>query len=438
VTLPKAWRLVPLGDLVEPKRPRRKPGDYPNLPFIGMEHVEAHSMRLLGTVPARTMKSSAVHFQPGDVLYGRLRPYLNKVYRPDFEGLCSAEFIVLPPSDQVDARYLQYFLNSAPFVGFASRLNTGDRPRIDFEQLRRYVVPIPPLKEQRRIVEVIDDQLSRLDAGSAGVEAASRKLLNYEHSLLHGATLGHIASKKSSSETQVEHAVLEHPLPELPDRWHWAKLGSIADIVGGVAKDTKKQTGADLIEVPYLRVANVQRGHLDLRVVTKIRVPAEIAKKLTLLSGDVLMNEGGDRDKLGRGWVWQGQIPDCIHQNHVFRVRVRDRILDPRFLSWHGNTFGRMWFQREGKQTTNLASISLSRLRQLPVPVPPLDEQREIVGDLERRLSVTSAIRAEIGHVRSKAKQLRAAILGAAFTGGLSLEAEAGQAGHMHEVLVGL
>ena len=107
MTLPQSWRVVPLGELVAPTRPRHKPGDYPNLPFIGMEHVEAHSMRLLGTVQARTMKSSAVHFQAGDVLYGRLRPYLNKVYRPDFEGLCSAEFIVLPSSDQVDARYLQ-------------------------------------------------------------------------------------------------------------------------------------------------------------------------------------------------------------------------------------------------------------------------------------------------------------------------------------------
>ena len=193
-----------------------------------------------------------------------------------------------------------------------------------------------------------------------------------------------------------------------------------------------------MVEVPYLRVANVQRGRLDLRKVSKIRVPAAVAKKLALVDGDVLMNEGGDRDKLGRGWVWQGQIPNCIHQNHVFRVRIRDGKLDPRFLSWHGNTFGQAWFQREGKQTTNLASISMNRLRQLPVPVPPLDDQRAIVEEVDRRLSVTAVMRDEIGHARSKATQLRAAILGAAFTGRLPLGAKVGQAGSVHEALAGV
>jgi type I restriction enzyme, S subunit len=133
--------VVPLGQAVKPTRPRVNPSDYPELPFIGMEHVEAHSMKLLGTVPAGTMKSSAVHFKPGDVLYGRLRPYLNKVYRPSFEGLCSAEFIVLPENERVDGAYLQYFLNSADFVRYAAHLNTGDRPRVDFDQIALYEIP---------------------------------------------------------------------------------------------------------------------------------------------------------------------------------------------------------------------------------------------------------------------------------------------------------
>ena len=111
---------MPLGEVVKPTRPRVKPADHPALPFIGMEHIEAHTMKLLGTVPAATMKSSAVYFKSGDVLYGRLRPYLNKVYRPTFEGLCSAEFIVLPETERLDGKYLQHFLNSGAFVRFAS------------------------------------------------------------------------------------------------------------------------------------------------------------------------------------------------------------------------------------------------------------------------------------------------------------------------------
>src|SRR5207248_1576969 len=139
-------------------RSKENPQDHPSLPFIGMEHIEAHSMRLLGTVPSETMKSGAVHFFAGDVLYGRLRPYLNKVFCPDFEGLCSAEFIVFAESEFLNSKYLQYFLNSIAFVSFASHLNEGDRPRVDFSQISPYKFPLPPLPEQHRIVAEIEKQ----------------------------------------------------------------------------------------------------------------------------------------------------------------------------------------------------------------------------------------------------------------------------------------
>ena len=96
--LPEGWIAIALGELSAPTRPRRDPKAFAMLPYVGMEHVESHTRRLLGTMEASQMKSTAFHFQPGDVLYGRLRPYLNKVHCADFEGLCSSEFIVLPPN----------------------------------------------------------------------------------------------------------------------------------------------------------------------------------------------------------------------------------------------------------------------------------------------------------------------------------------------------
>src|SRR4051812_36461791 len=94
IELPARWVWTTLGEVANPERRRTNPQTRPDLRFIGMEHIEAHTMRLLGTIPASEMRSSAEYFEWGDVLYGRLRPYLNKVYRPDFEGLCSSEFIV--------------------------------------------------------------------------------------------------------------------------------------------------------------------------------------------------------------------------------------------------------------------------------------------------------------------------------------------------------
>jgi type I restriction enzyme S subunit len=173
----------------------------------------------------------------------------------------------------------------------------------------------------------------------------------------------------------------------IPASWAWTTLGEIAEVVGGVTKDTKKQSDPALPEVPYLRVANVQRGYLDLREITKIRVPESTLAKLRLQPGDVLLNEGGDRDKLGRGWVWNGQIPNCIHQNHVFRARLPEETVLPRFLAWYINYPARQWFDQHAAQSVNLASISLSTIKQLPVPLPPLDEQDRIVAVLEDHLS---------------------------------------------------
>src|SRR5262244_466575 len=190
--LPIGWERISLGEIVQPIRPRHDPQRYSDLPFIGMEHIEAHTMRLLGTVPAGTMMSSAVHFWPGDVLYGRLRPYLNKVYRPEFEGLCSAEFIVFPSIDHLAMKYLQYLLNSTSFVSFASHLNEGDRPRVDFDQISSYPVPLPPLPEQHRIVAEIEKQFTRLDAGVAALERARVNLKRCRSSVLKAACEGRL------------------------------------------------------------------------------------------------------------------------------------------------------------------------------------------------------------------------------------------------------
>src|SRR5207237_1118994 len=124
----------------------------------------------------------------------------------------------------------------------------------------------------------------------------------------------------------------------VPEHWRWTRLSEIAEIVGGVTKDAKREARSGLVEVPYLRVANVQRGYLDLTNVKTVRVTVEEVEALRLRKGDLLFNEGGDRDKLGRGWIWSGEIDPCIHQNHVFRARLLDADLDPRFVSWYANT----------------------------------------------------------------------------------------------------
>jgi len=201
----------------------------------------------------------------------------------------------------------------------------------------------------------------------------------------------------------------------IPASWLWTTLGEIAEVVGGVTRDTKKQSDPALPEVPYLRVANVQRGYLDLREITKIRVPETTLAKLRLLPGDVLLNEGGDRDKLGRGWVWDGQIPDCIHQNHVFRARLPMETVLPRFLAWYINYPARQWFDEHAAQSVNLASISLSTIRQLPVPLAPLNEQHRIIAVLEDHLSHLDRALKIFSELKLQVRSLRGSFLEGCF-----------------------
>ena len=172
-------------------------------------------------------------------------------------------------------------------------------------------------------------------------------------------------------------------------------------------------------ELPYLRVANVQRGFLDLAEMKTILAEETEIETLRLQKGDILFTEGGDRDKLGRGWVWNGEIDECIHQNHIFRARLLSNLIEPKFVSYHGNYFGQRWFVRTGKQTTNLASINKGVLSRFPIPLAPIEEQEQIVSEADRRLSLTQESEAQIEADLKRSSRLRQSILKRAFEGKL-------------------
>lgn len=159
--------------------------------------------------------------------------------------------------------------------------------------------------------------------------------------------------------------------------WHIVSLEDVAEIQTGLSKSASRK--GKFVTMPYLRVANVQDGHFDLSEVKTIAVPNDSVERFHVKTGDILLTEGGDFDKLGRGAVWRGQIKDCVHQNHIFVVRPNRKKLDERFLAYQTQgPRGRAYFQSCSKQSTNLASINSSQLRQFPTALPPLPEQRKI------------------------------------------------------------
>ena len=179
-------------------------------------------------------------------------------------------------------------------------------------------------------------------------------------------------------------------------------LGEMAHIVSGVTLGAISGP-SDTIDAPYLRVANVQDGYLDLNQIKTVRISSQTLEHLRLQPGDVLMNEGGDFDKLGRGAVWHGQIENCVHQNHVFRVRCNASVLTSDYLSYYSESaFGKKYFVISSKQSTNLASINSTQLKAYPIALPPLVEQAAITQHVLRAKSHQETLKEEVKKLRAQ------------------------------------
>ena len=363
---------------------------------VGVGEFRNRSNRFLTSTKAKEL--NCTYLEPLDVLVARMPDPLGRsCLFPSRLGSCVTVVdvaILRPRSEFIDPAWLMWSINSPQCGRQIAALQSGTtRKRISRRNLAKIEVRVPPLAEQQRIVTAIEEHLSRLDAANSALDAVQRKL---------------DALRRSAAAELFDH----------PD-WAWTTLGEIAELKGGITKDTKREGDPDFVELPYLRVANVQRGFLDLAHVTTIRADRQKAEKLVLQPGDILFNEGGDRDKLGRGWVWEGQIENCIHQNHVFRARLTNGGFDPYFISMHANTWGQRWFEAHGKQTTNLASINLATLKSFPVPAPSLDEQQAAVTELQTLKYSEDRLLADVGQAERQSKTLRRSILAAAFSGQL-------------------
>ncbi|WP_322756926.1 restriction endonuclease subunit S [Synechococcus sp. CBW1107] len=204
----------------------------------------------------------------------------------------------------------------------------------------------------------------------------------------------------------------------LPQGWTRKLLSHCAVVQTGVAKGRTLDPD-DAISLPYLRVANVQDGFLDLEEIKTIDIRRREKERYMLQQGDVLLTEGGDFDKLGRGFVWNGEIPECVHQNHVFAVRLDRSELDPAFFSYQAqSSYGKAYFLSVAHKTTNLACINTSKLKAFPVLIPPLSEQKKIAHILS---SVQRAIEAQERIIQTTT-ELKRALMHKLFTEGLRRE----------------
>jgi type I restriction enzyme, S subunit len=459
-SMPRGWSLVPLRSIAGHAPVRASPKDYPQLPFVGMDAVEAHTMRLLGSVPASRVKSTSVRFQPGDVLYGRLRPYLNKVFAAEFEGLASAEFIPLSPPHGVAPRFLQYRLNAADFVAFTSHLDEGDRPRVSYDQIGDFGIKLPPETEQYRIVDALESYLTRLDAAEAALKRVQANLERYRASVLKAAIEGRLVpteaelARREGRDYEPAPALLDRILAERRRRWEEAELAKMR-AKGKAPKDDrwkakyKEPTAPDFSGFPEIPRGWVwallpQLGELS-RGVSKHR-PRNDPRLLggsfpfiqtgTVRSADGLILSYEDTYSdvgLRQSRLWPaGTLCITIAANIAetgilsFSACFPDSIVG--FLNADEPTLVRYLELFIRTARTNLEryapataqkNINLATLSELAVPLPPAAEQSRIVMEVDRLLSVTSDSSARLDDDERRVARLRQSILKWAFEGKL-------------------
>ncbi len=270
-------------------------------------------------------------------------------------------------------------------------------------------IPVPVYSEQTAIAAFLDRETAKID-GLIGEQERLVELLREKRQ----AVISHAVTKGLDPSVPMKDSGVEW-LGLVPAHWEVKRLKRIATVQGGVAKG-KDLAGQRTVTVPYLRVANVQDGYLKLETIATMEIPEGELDRYLLQPGDVLMNEGGDFDKLGRGYIWRGEIDPCSHQNHVFAVRPKS-VGSEWLNAVTGSDYAQFYFMTRSKQSTNLASISSTNLMELPVVLPPVGEQNEILRFIEVQKVQFDALTAEAETAIRLLRERRTALISAAVTG---------------------
>jgi type I restriction enzyme S subunit len=362
----------------------------------------------------------------GDVIVSTVRTYLRAIARisdPAPGLVVSTGFAVVRPDNGLTTDYAAYALRAPYFVERVVANSTGvSFPAINESEMATYELAVPPEPEQRAIAAFLDRQTARIDALVAKKERLVELLEEKRAALITRAVTRGLDPNIPMKDSGIEW------LGAIPAHWDVKPLKGISGLQTGLTLG-KTYEKASLVARPYLRVANVQDGYLALDDIAEVELPVQDAPRYELHAGDVLMTEGGDFDKLGRGYVWEAQIAGCLHQNHIFAVRPRRDVLSSRFLALTMSSgYGRAYFTATSKQSTNLASTNSTKLRNLPMPLPKFSEQKEIVLIIDRETARIDALVARVRDAIDRLKELRTALISAAVTGKIDVREDAGLA----------
>lgn len=343
-----------------------KPSDWVNegLPIIRIQNLTGTGEHFNYTT--RQVKDELV-VEQGDLLVSWSATL--DVYRwGGPRGLLNQHIFKVLPHLGVDPDFLYFALKSV-IAELQSKTHGSTMKHVVRGDFEGTCIQLPGIDEQRRIV----DLLSRAE----GIVRLRRQAQQKVADLIPAMFIDTFGDPSTNAK-----------------QWAIHPLSEVADVISGVAKG-RQLSAEESIELPYMRVANVKDGHLDMSEVKTISIKKTEVEKLRIVPGDLLMTEGGDPDKLGRAALWHGEIDLCVHQNHIFKVRSYSDRLVPEYLrSLAGSAYGKAYFLSVAKKTTGIASINKTQLSAFPVLLPPLANQTKFklqVAAVERIVALQDA-----------------------------------------------
>lgn len=397
-TLPATWTFDRFKDIATLRNDKTTDASDTE-DYLELEDMESGTGRILGKRNTLEVESAVTLFKQGDVLFGKLRPYLEKYYQADFDGKCTGEILAFKP-DRISSRFLFYCIGSFWFIERCNAISYGAKmPRVSWStQLSQFNIPLPPLQEQERIAAYLDASCAAIDAAIAAKRAQLQTLIDLRKAIITKAVTNGIDNSVSKRESGIEW------IGSIPHHWKIEKLKYLTSLIvdGTHVTPTYVPDG-----IPFLRVTDIQGDHIDMEKVKYIS-PDEhelLCKRSKAKRGDILLSKNGTIGIVKIvDWDWEFSffVSLCL-------LRPEKR-LNPKFFSYffESSVVDQQLF--ESSKKTSVTNLHLVKIRELLICLPAPSEQDEIVEYLQAKCAdlekIANNIRAQISTLLAYRKSL--------------------------------
>lgn len=394
--LPEGWAETTIGEVTSVRSDKANPTTLGATPFVGLEHIEPQTSRLITVGSAADVRSAVAQFRAGDVLYGRLRPYLNKVIEASFDGCASAEILPFAPYPGVLSSMLKRVMMSARFLEYTASLDKGDRPRVNAEEVGSFEFQLPPAAEQRRIVAKLDALTARLARARAELERVSVLAANLR-----------LAALREAYDRAAAHRVLA--------------LGDLIETLDqGWSPKCENYPSSTGDEWAVLKTTAVQA--IAYRSGENKVLPPGLAPRpsIEVKAGDVLVTRAGPRVRCGVTCLVETTRPRLMLADKMYRLRCKEHV-NPAFLTFMLNSpqaLERIEVMKTGISDSGL-NLTQAKFLALELPAPSTEVQNGLVAVLRTAFARANRMKAEATRARALIDRLEASILGRAFRGEL-------------------